>query len=300
MTGSLKISRIQDSLIINMNPLVITSVYHGTTPSEFLDFWQSLASQSFQNFTLCLYMDGYISSMLESCIHTCIKSSTFPVEIITSTSNMGLAKALNAMVVWGLCNKFNVFIRADSDDCFPPQRFQLLTDFLAANSDIDAVGSNYRYFGIRQGNSNLPCSNHLIKHKFCYSVAVGHATVAFRDSFFSKAGFYEQGFNNKIEDQRLWAAAFRNNCVIANLKEVLYDVRVTPKMLFRRASFSEKSELLIIRLRHIVTQIKPISIPALCVAAIGSYLISIILILFSIPVKIYASLESFASESDYN
>ena len=47
-----------------------------------------------------------------------------------------------------------------------------------------------------------------------------------------------QGFN-KIEDQRLWAAAFRNNCVIANLKEVLYDVRVTPKMLLDAPPFQK-------------------------------------------------------------
>lgn len=294
MTGLLKISRIQDFLIIKMNSLVISSVYHGTTSSEFLDFWKSLASQSFQNFTLCLYKDGYISPSLETCINSCINSSRFPVQIMASSFNMGLAKALNAMVVWGLCHKFDVFIRADSDDRFPPHRFQSLIDFLSVNIDIDAVGSNYRYFGIRQGNSSLPCNNYQIKHKFCYSVAVGHATVAFRDSFFSKAGFYEQGFNNKIEDQRLWAAGFRNHCKIANIKEVLYDVRVTRNMLLRRASLSEKTELLFIRLRHICTQINLISKPTLFVAAVVSYLVSIVLILFSIPIKIYVFLESVA------
>ena len=73
--------------------------------------------------------------------------------------------------------------------------------FLVDNPSIDAVGSNYRYFGIRQGCSCLPIEHNEIKSRFSYSLAIGHATVAFRRSFFEIAGFYEQGFNNRIEDQ---------------------------------------------------------------------------------------------------
>ncbi len=283
--------------ITNMAILVITSVYKATTKSEFLDFWNSLLSQTFQDFSLCLYIDGPISKELEMCITGCQHNSHFPVEVIKSSLNTGLSKALNSMIIWGLRQESNVFIRADSDDRFPPNRFQTLIEFLYQNPNIDAVGSNYSYFGIRKGNSSLPTTNHQIKHKFSYAVAIGHATVAFRDTFFEKSGFYEQGFTNKIEDQRLWAAAFRNGCKLANVGDVLYEVRVTKGMLLRRASISEKTELFFIRLRHILTQIRPVSQPLYLTFAFFSYLLSITLILALIPLKIYYSF-NFLNQSN--
>ena len=159
------------------------------------------------------------------------------------------------MILWGLSKDYDLFIRADSDDRFPSHRFETLISFLTDNPSIDAVGSNYLYFGIRQGCSSLPVKHDEIKRKFSYKLAIGHATVAFRRTFFEVAGFYEQGFTNRIEDQRLWASAFRNNCQIANINQVLYEVRVTQGLLLRRASISEKTELLLLRLRYYVNQL---------------------------------------------
>ena len=133
-----------------MKTLVVVSVYKETTSSEFLELWESLTTQSFQDFTLCLYIDGVISNDLQICVERLQLSCLFSVKLIRSSNNRGLATALNSMIVWGLCNDYDIFIRADSDDRFPPNRFQALMTFLVDNPSIDAVGSNYRYFGIRQ------------------------------------------------------------------------------------------------------------------------------------------------------
>ena len=93
------------------------------------------------------------------------------------------------MILWGLCNDYDIFIRADSDDRFPPNRFHALMTFLVDNPTIDAVGSNYRYFGIRQGSSCLPIKHNEIKSRFSYALAIGHATVAFRRTFLNLQDF---------------------------------------------------------------------------------------------------------------
>lgn len=271
-----------------MKTLVVVSVYKETPSFEFLEFWESLTTQSFQDFTLCLYIDGIISNDLELCLERLLLSSLFPVKLIRSTNNRGLATALNSMILWGLCNDYDIFIRADSDDRFPPYRFHALITFLVDNPTIDAVGSNYRYFGIRQGSSCLPIKHNEIKSRFSYALAIGHATVAFRRTFFELAGFYEQGFHNRIEDQRLWASAFRNNCKIANINQVLYEVRVTQGLLLRRASFSEKTELFLIRARHILTQFPfTYKFPYLILALV-SYSFSILLIILVIPIRLFS------------
>ena len=51
-----------------MKTLVVVSVYKETTSFEFLELWESLTTQSFQDFTLCLYIDGIITNDLEVCL----------------------------------------------------------------------------------------------------------------------------------------------------------------------------------------------------------------------------------------
>ena len=74
-----------------MKTLVVVSVYKETTSFEFLEFWESLTTQSFQDFTLCLYIDGVISNDLEICVERLQLSCLFSVKLIRSRNNRGLA-----------------------------------------------------------------------------------------------------------------------------------------------------------------------------------------------------------------
>lgn len=241
-------------LINDFKPLVIASVYKGTKKNELEDFFDSIRCQSCKSFDVAICIDGSCSEAVKKSLKNFSKYLNKFCKFITleNSQNLGLAKSLNRLIVYGLEHGYTLFIRADTDDTFPPERIALLLQAKLNNPHIDVIGSSYSYFGIKNGICLMPRTHDQILHKYSYDLPIAHASVMFDKSFFEKAGLYQSGYKDRIEDQRLWLSGFRSECQFLNLQEVLYNVRTSESILVRRNSIKEKILIFSMKFSHII------------------------------------------------
>jgi len=234
------------------NPFVcvLLCTYFNDNPRHLKESVESLLGQTYKNFVLYIGIDGVIGAEASRYIHDL--ESCGRVRTVRSSVNQGLASILNLCIIDGLQQGFSLFVRADADDKSDPSRLDCLVSFMLSNPHVDCVGSAFSTFGNCSPRIKyLPLCHSDISHKFSYALAIAHATVCFRDSFFKKSGLYTPGLPERIEDLRLWASGFRCNAIFANLPEVLYHVRSCNHQLLRRTSPLLVVNLFFLRLNHI-------------------------------------------------
>jgi hypothetical protein len=233
--------------------VVICSVYKNTRLLEFQEFYAAFVEACHVcPCDIAIFLDGPLPPRLSQYIASLESSSLFKTYTICSESNIGLAGALNALIVDLLSRGYQYFIRADTDDLFPPSRFARLITFLRDNPSVDIVGSWARKFGAINDLVELPLSHSDICSHFASSrLTMVHSSVAFRRSFFSKAGLYEPSRLSLIEDLRLWSSGFRSSAIFANIPEVLYYIRTSSDQASRRVGMRLSLAVFFVRLDHI-------------------------------------------------
>jgi len=211
---------------------------------------ESLLAQTYKDFVLYIGIDGIIKSEAYQYIHELEMANL--ARIVRSPTNKGLASILNLCILDALQYGFSLFIRADADDKSDHSRLDRLVTFMLDNPHIDCVGSAFSTFSASSYKKKyLPLSHPDISKKFTHDLAIAHATVCFRDTFFKKSGLYTPGLPEKIEDLRLWASGFRCNATFANIPEVLYHVRSDNLQFLRRTRPWLAISLFFLRLNHI-------------------------------------------------
>jgi glycosyltransferase involved in cell wall biosynthesis len=212
---------------------------------------ESLNAQTLTGATLFIGVDGQVSEHTKTYLDSLTQEGGSTV-VIYSSENLGLAYMLNQLILHALRLGYDYLVRMDADDYSHPQRLEYLLSFLHSNPSCDCVGSAFQTFGpIRSTTRILPSSNLYIKQKFSYGLAIAHATVCFRRSFFYKAGLYSPCLPERIEDLRLWAAAFRADVIFSNVPNVLYYVRSDRDQILRRTTPSLAISVFFLRLNHI-------------------------------------------------
>ena len=206
---------------------VLMSVYVKEKP-EFFDLaLESITSkQTIMPDEIVIVKDGPLTKELDLIIKKYMDKYKNLFHIIPLEKNMGLGYALNI----GLeqC-KNEIVMRMDTDDISLSDRFEIQLKFMNEHKDVIAVGGSIAEFKEDYINENkrikeMPLtSNDIIKYSK-FRCPINHMTVCFRKSEILKVGGYKPLLY--VEDYYLWARLLVNNKKLANIPEILVNVRI--------------------------------------------------------------------------
>ncbi len=187
-------------------------------------FIESIACSGMLPKELILVDDGSTDSSRDV-IHSC-RGLSF-LKAVFFDRNQGLSTALNAALEMAT-GKY--IMRGDPDDLFLPHRIETQVAFLEHNPGVDVLGCHAIYFSVNPespiNRTNFPLRHQQIVaayHKGEHGLL--HATVCGKRSVYQK---YRYQPLSPGEDYELFARMVRDGHRFANLKEVLYKIRIHP------------------------------------------------------------------------
>lgn len=244
---------------------VLMSVYCKEKPSNLKLALESIINQSYKADEIILVEDGSLTVELDKTIDDIQKRCNY-LNVIKLEKNVGLGNALNE----GLKHCNNKYVaRMDSDDISELNRFKLQIDYITKHPEIDVLGGNILEFddesGMNLSYRNVPKNFDDIKKFLKRRNPMNHVTVMFKkDKVESSGGYINCLF---FEDYYLWARMIKNNCIFANLPDVLVKVRAGLSMSGRRGNlkyiksiFNFEKRLLNLKLINIIDFLYNVSI----------------------------------------
>lgn len=200
-------------------------VYKNDTP-EFvrvaLD--SMLVHQSVKPNDIVLVQDGPVSEDISSLLKEYEERYRDVLNIIRLRKNEGAGNARRLAVENA---KYDIIAKMDSDDICAPARFEKQLKYLEEHPECDIVGGQITEFIDEPdnivGKREVPQSNDEIYHYMKSRCAFNQPTVMFRKEAVLKAGNYQDWFWN--EDYYLWIRMMMQKCVMANLPDVLVNMR---------------------------------------------------------------------------
>ncbi|MFJ1626536.1 glycosyltransferase [Marinilactibacillus psychrotolerans] len=215
---------------------VLMSVYNKEKGDNLNQSLESiLIKQSVIPKEVILVKDGPLNGELEAVISKYLKNFPNVLKLVEIPVNVGLGEALN--VGLNHCN-YPYVARMDSDDICAFTRFELQTDYLKINPDIDLVGSNILEFFESPDKpvfiKKMPVSSKGIKELQKRRNPINHVTVMFKKNAVLKAGGYLH--LPYLEDYYLWVRMSDINCNLTNIDEELVFVRTGNEMFKRRGN----------------------------------------------------------------
>lgn len=208
-------------------------VYAEDDPSHLDQALNSVLRQSSPPDQLVIVEDGPLPETLRNVLDGRLGRFDLPTLRVHLKNNVGLGLAL----AQGLnsCN-FDLVARMDADDIARPERFERQEKFMRANPDVVLLGSNVEEFRSHPGDlgrlRHPPETDDGIRRGARTRNPFNHMSVIFRKHSVQGVGGYRHrpGF----EDYDLWLRLLKQPGQVANLGEVLVDVRVGSGMLSRR------------------------------------------------------------------
>lgn len=204
---------------------VCTSVYKNDKPEFVRGALDSmLVNQSVKPTEIVLVQDGPIPNDLSLLLAEFEKMYPNVMHIIRLEKNYGLGNALRL----GVDNaKYDICARMDSDDICAPDRFEKQIAYLESHPECDIVGGQITEFigepSNIVGRREVPLDNEDIYKYMKSRCAFNHPTVMFRKSAVLSVGNYMDWFWN--EDYYLWIRMMMKGCMMANLPDVLVNMR---------------------------------------------------------------------------
>lgn len=198
------------------------------------DAIDSVLNQTFSDFEFIIIDDASTDKSVEI-----IQSySDSRIQLIVKPKNSGYTNSLN----YGFTIAKGEYIaRMDSDDFSLPARFEKQVEFLEANPDVVACGTNYQILGTNQIVMK-PQFHEEIKIALLTESCIGHPTVMLRNSTIQKHEISYQKELEPAEDYALWVRMLDYG-KLHNLQEVLFlyrnhegQVSVTKKEIQRNSA----------------------------------------------------------------
>jgi glycosyltransferase involved in cell wall biosynthesis len=223
-----------DRTLLNRWPFsVLMSVYVRENPAYLRASLDSVLASSIQPDEVVLVEDGAIGPELHAVIDSF--RARLPIVSVPLAVNVGLPGALNA----GLAACRHEFVaRFDTDDLCLPQRFELQTAFLAAHPGVAAVGAAVQEFDLLTGRAlavRAPPSRHEELCEFArLSSPFNHPATMFRKSAVLAVGAYPAHMTVAFEDYALWIKLILAGHRLANLPDVLVQMRAGTAQAGRR------------------------------------------------------------------
>ncbi len=228
---------------------VLMSVYRNDT-REFVEetiksIWNR---QILKPDEIVIVVDGPITEELSNYIHSL--SSNEWINVYWHKENQGLGKTMAFGV---LQCKNELVARMDSDDIAMPDRFAKQVEYLSANPSISIVGGQISEFIDSPENivgyRKVPLESEECRLYYRNRDPLNHMTVMFRKSAILASGNYQHWHLD--EDTYLWGRVLKKGFKIANLPDVLVNVRSGKDMYARRGGLKYfKSDTAILKWKH--------------------------------------------------
>lgn len=208
---------------------VLMSVYKKDNPIYLREALESIFAQTKKPNEVVVVCDGPLTKDLEDVF----VQYSGKIILHRLAKNCGLGEALRQGVE--KCN-FSLIARMDSDDISLPDRFEKQLAYFEKYPDTTVLGGwiqeidskTLQPVAIRE----VPLTDKEIKKYIKTRSPFNHVTVMFKKEAVMEAGNY-QPFHF-IEDYYLWARLAAKNYKMANLPEILLNVRVDKAMYGRR------------------------------------------------------------------
>lgn len=226
---------------------VLMSLYKNDRPDFFRTAVESISiKQTLRPKEIIIVVDGPIPENLDSELKALCKEIP-EIKPVRLEKNGGLGNALKI----GMENVSNELVaRMDSDDISLTDRFEKQVPFMIENKDIAVCGGQMSEFIDHPDNivgyRYVPLSFEECKKYFRDRDPLNHVTVMLRKSAVMEAGNYLPWHLD--EDTYLWGRILKKGFKIANLPDILVNVRVGKEMYARRGGWKYfKSDVKILK-----------------------------------------------------
>lgn len=214
---------------------VLMSVYMKDNPKYVKAALDSIIAQTLKPSEIILMIDGPVSDELKEVIILFSKKHTF-IKPQWQDKNSGLGNVLQKGLL--IC-KNELIARMDADDVAMPERFEKQIRFLTENPDIAVVGGQISEFIDSEKNiigyRKVPLEPVDCKKYYQDRDPLNHMTVMFRKSAVLDVGNYQPWLLD--EDTYLWGRLLKGGYKLANLPDILVNVRVGRDMYARRGGW---------------------------------------------------------------
>ena len=183
------------------------------------DAIESILNQSFTKFDFYIVNDGSTDGSAE--VISSYKDAR--IHFLKNDGNKGFVYSLNR----GLDLMQNEFIaRMDADDIALPERLEKQLEFMDANPNITACGTQVHYFGDSNARPSFPLASKKVKAQLVLANAIVHPTALFRSKPINEHGirFKEMEESKSLEDYDFWLNVSKIG-KLANLPNVLLKYR---------------------------------------------------------------------------
>lgn len=214
---------------------VLMSVYAKDRPAWVAQALDSVLTNTVKPTEVVVVIDGPIPEDLQAVLTSYVaKDNT--IKLCPLAKNGGLGPALAHGLVQ--CSH-ELVARMDADDISLPDRFEKQLAYLEKNPNLSIVGGwiqevdseTLEPVAIRE----VPCSKEQIHQFLKMRSPLNHVTVLFRKSAVLSAGNYQPFYC--VEDYYLWARMVAKGFLLANIPDILTNVRVDRAMYGRRGGW---------------------------------------------------------------
>lgn len=216
---------------------VLISVYIRENPEFFARAMKSIwDDQTLKPDEIVLILDGSLTQELDDVVKYYQTHIGDILNVVALEKNMGLSNALKIGV---LKCKYDLIARMDSDDVSLPHRFEKQIHFLETHSDIDVVGGFITEFekdeSIITSTRTLPTNSDELSDFARKRCPLNHVTVMMKKPKLLEAGNYQEFLG--IEDYYVWPRMLICGAKLANIADVLVNVRAGQAMISRRGGW---------------------------------------------------------------
>lgn len=235
---------------MNSTIAVLLPVYKKDNSAFFMESFESVLCQTFQNFIVLVGVDGPVDGELAENLTLIEKRDK--VEVIRFMENRGLACVLNDLVARSRELGVEYLARMDADDKCVIDRFERQLAYLQEHPEVDVVGGKIEEID-QNGEKNGKAVQYPLTHDGCrrffrYRDPLAHPATFFRMRYFDKVKGYRSEYR-KNQDTMLWYDGFLNGCVFANLPDTVLNFRVAPDFYSRRKGWKRAKQMLADRVR---------------------------------------------------
>lgn len=215
---------------------VLMSVYRNDKPEFFLEAVKSVSvKQTLPPDEIVIVVDGPVPESLEKAIIE-IEKNIPSTRILWQKENKGLGHALN--IGMKACSN-ELVARMDADDISVPVRFEKQIEFMENHPEIAVCGGQISEFIDSVDNivgyRNVPFEPDDCRKYYKDRDPLNHMTVMFHKSAVMDVGNYQPWHLD--EDTYLWGRLLKAGYKIANLPDILVNVRVGKEMYARRGGW---------------------------------------------------------------
>lgn len=192
--------------------------------------------QTFQPNEIIIIVDGPIPEELANTIRE-LESEIPNIKTHWLSENSGLGNAMKIGMM--LCSN-ELVARMDADDIAVPDRFEKQVQFMTLHPEIAVAGGQISEFINTEDNivgyRRVPTNPLDCKKYYQDRDPINHMTAMLRKSAIIAVGNYQPWHLD--EDSFLWGRILKDGYLIANLPDVLVNVRVGNEMYARRGGWN--------------------------------------------------------------